>query len=75
MPKLDEIKKLGQKIGNTDEDSFGKKGKILEDYGGRKAIIVLFLLTVLLSFILWIYSNFSGVFSEFFGPSSWTFSR
>ena len=47
-----------------------------QDQGtGRKAILILFFLTVALSFIFWLKANFSSFFGSFFGPSTWTFRR
>ena len=61
---------------DDDQEDVGEKNKIVSsDFGGRKAIIILFVFTVAVSFIFWMKSNFLIWFREFMGPSTWTFSR
>lgn len=75
MAKKDEIQQLPLLKKGTTEELKEKKGKGFEDFGGRKAIIVLFVITVFLSLLFWLQSRLGGVFQDFFGPSTWTFSR
>lgn len=51
------------------------KGKESDVFGGRKVIIILFIITVGLSLFFWVYAQFTGWFKGVMGPSIWTFSR
>ncbi|OGY17804.1 MAG: hypothetical protein A2900_00230 [Candidatus Chisholmbacteria bacterium RIFCSPLOWO2_01_FULL_50_28] len=62
-------------IGTSGGRSPSIEKKSGEDRGGRRAIIILFLLTVGLSLLFWIQRRIPAWFSEFFGPSTWTRSR
>jgi hypothetical protein len=64
---LHRSRNLGETQGNTEE---------VEDHGrGRKAILILFFLTIGLSLLFWFQANYSHFFEYFFGKSSWTFTR
>jgi hypothetical protein len=49
--------------------------QINDEGWGRKAILILFFLTIGLSALFWFHAHFNTFFSDFFGPSSWTFSK
>jgi len=42
------------------------------DEGGRRAVVILFLLTVGLSLLFWVQRRLTTWISDFFGPSTWT---
>lgn len=46
--------------------------KVGENSGGRRAIMILFLLTVGLSLLFWAQRRLASWVNEFFGPSTWT---
>ena len=75
MATFDKIRQLRlQKEDNSGEVK-EKKGKDPSDYGGRKMILILFFLTIFLSFLFWFQGQFSEWLRSFFGPSTWMFSR
>lgn len=41
----------------------------------RRVVILLFAATLLLSIIFWLRGNFYFWIADFFGPSTWTFSK
>ncbi len=62
-------------IGVAGGNAFIEKKTGEGDGGGRRAIIILFLLTVGLSFFFLVQRQLSSWVADFFGPSSWTSSR
>jgi len=52
-----------------------KKDKEINNSKGRRAILIIFFLTITLSIIFWLVGNFSNLFDNFFGPSTWTFTK
>ena len=57
-------------MGRTD-----KKDQEMLTGGGRKMIILLFLLSIGLSLLFWFQGQFAEWLRSFFGPSTWTITR
>ena len=73
MERRDEIKPL--KIRDGGVKKINMSVKPAEEGGGRRTVIMLFLLTIILSLILWLQSNISSWWSNVVGPSKWSFSK
>ena len=56
-------------------ESKERGGRRDSDEGGRRAVIILFVGTILLSLLFWLQGNLKRFLDEFFGPSTWTFTR
>jgi hypothetical protein len=52
-----------------------KKDQEMLTGGGRKMIILLFLLSIGLSLLFWFQGQFAEWLRSFFGPSTWTITR
>lgn len=75
MSAIDQLKQLRLQKDKISENDKEKRVKDATDYGGRKVILILFFLTLLLSLFFWFQGQFSDWLRNFFGPSTWTFSR
>lgn len=68
--QISALRRLGKLRSATIRQSRG-----IEDGGGRKAIIILFVLTIGLSLVFWLQGNFVSWIQGLFGPSTWSYSR
>ncbi len=78
MTEGKEIENQGMKgslLRRVGQEKPSVKGKETDVFGGRRVIIILFLLTVGLSLVFWFWANLSIWLQGMFGPSTWTFSR
>lgn len=56
-------------------ESTDTKNKLSDSGGGRKAILLLFFVSIFLSLFFWMQGQFTEWLRSFFGPSTWTFTR
>ena len=74
MARKDKIEKIRLTLGKQEKESSKKKGET-EYFGGRKLILLLFALSILMSLIFWMQGNFKSWLESIFGPSTWVFTK